>query len=49
MNEEEKQQAGLNSSLTHVDFMVGSNNMNIDGILPDGTRESVFQHGEWAI
>lgn len=49
MNDQEKQDAGLNTSLTHVDFMVGSNKMNIEGILPDGTKESVFQNGEWAI
>src|SRR5699024_9164014 len=35
MSEEELEAAGLNRSLTHVDFMVGSNKMNIDGIKKD--------------
>lgn len=48
MNKEEKDQAGLNTSIIHVDFMIGNENMNIDGILPDGTKEPVFRNGEWA-
>lgn len=48
MTEEELQAAGLNRSITHVDFMVGSNQMNIDGIRKDGTRVPVFRNGDWA-
>ncbi|MEJ8306528.1 aminopeptidase [Saccharibacillus sacchari] len=40
---------GGNSSLTHVDFMVGSNQMDIDGELQDGTVEPVFRAGQWTI
>lgn len=39
---------GLNQSLTHVDFMIGSAEMDIDGILPDGTAEPIFRKGNWA-
>ncbi|MGB2962475.1 MAG: aminopeptidase [Anaerolineales bacterium] len=39
---------GGNNSLTHEDFMIGSGEMNIDGILPDGKMEPVMQDGEWA-
>ncbi|MEJ6348733.1 aminopeptidase [Holzapfeliella sp. He02] len=39
---------GLNVSQTHVDFMVGSNKMNIEGIAEDGSRFQVFENGEWA-
>lgn len=49
MTQEELAENGLNSSLTHVDFMVGSGEMNIDGINHDGTREAVFRDGNWAI
>ncbi|MDR1568423.1 MAG: aminopeptidase, partial [Streptococcaceae bacterium] len=35
-------------SQVHVDFMVGSSQMDIDGILKDGTRIPVFRAGEWA-
>lgn len=48
MSEDELKQAGLNTSITHVDFMIGSAEMNIDGIKPDGTSEPVFRNGEWA-
>ncbi|HCM89436.1 MULTISPECIES: aminopeptidase [Vagococcus] len=48
MSEEELIAAGLNRSQTHVDFMIGSNKMNIDGIKKDGTRVPVFRNGEWA-
>lgn len=49
MNEQELQDAGINQSITHVDFMMGSAEMNIDGIHQDGTKEAVFRNGEWAI
>lgn len=42
MSEEELAEAGLNRSQTHVDFMVGSDKMNIDGIKEDGTICSSF-------
>lgn len=48
MTEEELDAAGLNRSHTHVDFMVGSDKMNIDGIKADGTRVPVFRNGDWA-
>ena len=41
-------EAGLNRSQTHVDFMVGSDKMNIDGIKEDGTIVPVFRNGDWA-
>ena len=41
--EEELEAAGLNRSDVHVDFMIGSNQMNIDGIREDGTRVPVFR------
>ncbi|MFT3893474.1 MAG: aminopeptidase [Anaerolineales bacterium] len=48
MTEEEFAAAGGNKSLIHVDFMIGSAEMNIDGICADGTREPVLRAGEWA-
>lgn len=41
--------AGGNVSLNHVDFMIGSPKMDIDGITKDGQREPVMRQGEWAI
>jgi len=48
MTEEEFQANGGNFSLTHNDFMIGSNKMDIDGIYEDGRREPVMRQGEWA-
>ncbi len=39
---------GGNSSLIHVDWMIGSDQVDIDGITADGTRVPVFRKGEWA-
>jgi aminopeptidase len=39
---------GLNTSIVHEDFMIGSAKMDIDGIHNDGTREPVFRNGNWA-
>ncbi|WP_313893674.1 aminopeptidase [Psychrobacillus sp.] len=48
MSREELAENGLNESITHVDFMIGSNDMNIDGMKEDGTSEPVFRNGNWA-
>ncbi|MEX2144449.1 MAG: aminopeptidase [Anaerolineales bacterium] len=40
--------AGGNESLVHVDFMVGSNQLDIDGHTRDGKAEPVMRKGEWA-
>lgn len=49
MSREELTENGVNSSITHVDFMIGSADMDIDGIQPDGTVVPVFRKGNWAI
>lgn len=48
MTREELEKHGLNQSITHVDFMIGSEEMDIDGIQSDGTSEPVFRKGNWA-
>jgi aminopeptidase len=48
LNDEEFIAAGGNISLNHVDFMIGSPQIDIDGIKDDGTREPVMRQGEWA-
>ena len=48
MTNDELKENGCNESLTHVDFMIGSDQMDIYGILEDGTKESVFIKGNWA-
>lgn len=39
---------GGNASLIHIDWMIGSDKVDIDGIKPDGSRVPVFRKGEWA-
>ncbi|MEC0239648.1 aminopeptidase [Paenibacillus dokdonensis] len=48
MSEEELAAHGMNASITHVDFMFGSPEMNITGITHDGKEESIFVNGNWA-
>ena len=48
MTEEELIKAHINQSISHVDFMIGDAEMDIDGILEDGTRIPVFRKGNWA-
>jgi aminopeptidase len=39
---------GGNQSLIHIDWMIGSDKTDIDGIHADGSRTPVFRRGEWA-
>lgn len=48
MSDEEFAQHGGNTSLVHVDFMIGSPALDVDGIRPDGTPEPLMRKGEWA-
>lgn len=46
---EECEKLGINSSMIHVDFMIGSKDMCITGITKDGERVAIFKDGNWAI
>ncbi len=39
---------GINKSLSHVDFMIGSKDMEIRGITEDGKEVKIFYKGDWA-
>src|ERR1700721_2798641 len=39
---------GGNKSLIHIDWMIGSDQIDIDGLYVDGRRVPVFRKGEWA-
>ena len=45
---EEAVKQGLNDSIIHVDFMVGADDLDIDGIRPDGSTAAIFRNGTWA-
>jgi aminopeptidase len=48
LSQEQLLEHGLNMSLVHVDFMVGSSEMDIDAETPDGQWVALFRKGEWA-
>lgn len=40
-------QKGANASLIHIDWMIGSGQVDIDGLRADGGREALMRSGEW--
>lgn len=48
LSTEEIAAQGGNSSMIHVDWMIGGADTNIDGITENGERVPVFRAGEWA-
>lgn len=49
MSVKECEEAGINSSMIHVDFMIGSKDMSIIGVTKEGKRVQIFKDGNWAI
>ncbi len=48
MSDDEFERAGGNRSAVHSDFMIGSAELDVDGVLADGTVEPLMRRGEWA-
>ncbi|CAM1632955.1 Peptidase M29 [Bartonella choladocola] len=48
LSKEQIEKQGGNKSLIHIDWMIGSGEINIDGITADGKKVPVFRKGEWA-
>ena len=48
MSKEDLAARGANDSMQHLDFMIGTRGMNIDGVQADGTVVPVFRNGNWA-
>ncbi|MBE6359731.1 MAG: aminopeptidase [Lentisphaerae bacterium] len=46
-SKEELTAMGLNDSMIHVDFMVGCDSLDIDGITEAGERIPIFRNGSW--
>ena len=49
MSWEEREAAGVNHSSVHVDFMVGSPDIQVDGIEQGGTAVPIMRGGDWAL
>lgn len=47
MDAEQLAASGANASLIHVDWMIGSGEMDVDGVAADGTTEPLMRKGEW--
>ena len=39
---------GINDSMIHVDFMIGTRDLSIVGVTHDGKRVQIFENGTWA-
>ncbi|MBB5276132.1 aminopeptidase [Rhizobium rosettiformans] len=48
LSQEQIKAQGGNSSLIHIDWMVGSDKVDIDGLRADGSKVPVMRKGEWA-
>lgn len=44
---EQKRAAGANDSLIHIDWMIGSEKVDVDGIAQSGSAEPLMRKGEW--
>ena len=48
LSDEECKARGINDSMIHVDFMIGSRDMSIVGVKKNGERVQIFENGNWA-
>ncbi len=46
---EEAKEKGINDSMIHVDFMIGTKDLDIVGVDAKGNKHQIFKDGEWAI
>ena len=49
MSPEELKARGVNDSIIHVDFMIGSGDLSVDGYTREGKKVTVFHNGNWAL
>lgn len=48
MTEDEAHAKGINDSIVHEDFMIGTADMSIIAVTEDGKEVQIFENGEWA-
>ena len=46
---EQAQEMGINQSMIHVDFMIGTADLSVTGIMADGREVPIFRNGNWAL
>lgn len=47
MDKDELVAHGVNQSVTHVDFMIGSDDLSVTGVTADGREVPIFTNGQW--
>lgn len=47
-SEQEARDMGINDSVIHVDFMIGTRDLSITALCEDGKSVKIFENGEWA-
>ena len=47
--EKEAHEMGINDSIIHEDFMIGTKDLSIIAVCADGRETPIFKDGEWAI
>ena len=49
MTQEDLEKVGFNDSMNHIDFMIGSNDLEIKGYDFEGKEYIIFKNGVWAL
>jgi aminopeptidase len=49
LDKDERHTQGVNQSTIHTDFMIGSNDLEIDGLDEDGTATPILRNGDWIL
>lgn len=49
LSQKELRERGVNDSVEHVDFMIGTQDLTVDGITFDGKTIAIFRDGDWVI
>jgi aminopeptidase len=49
LSPEERHERGVNHSSIHTDFMIGSPEVDIDGVTKDGDEVPILRAGDWVL
>jgi aminopeptidase len=49
LSPEERAERGVNHSSIHTDFMIGSDELEVDGVTKDGTAVPILRNGDWQL
>ncbi len=49
LSPEERNEQGVNQSSIHTDFMIGSNDLEVDGVDEAGNATPILRHGDWLL